>query len=288
VVRAHEFSRNDAAAIVSRRPGDDGAGEAAFWATLGGDASRASEAFALLAEDAARDARGGRSRFLLGMLHFYRFGRIVDWNDVSDPARAEIAAARQALEAAEPALWDGTEGDDRIPGFVAAAIYHYGVAHDDPSEIARGLERLEEAIELNPLFNAFNLFSLAPVLAPGDPVFSQIVGLVDEAFRGPTAGCVLSMPDFCANEGLAPHNLEGSLLLFGDIYAKAARSADAASLYALAAALGEANGWAYVDEAVARRDDVAGRVARFANGDPADDPAIFGTSAAACVGCHAH
>lgn len=288
LIRTHEFQRNQGGTIVGRRPRPDAAaGETAFWATLGGDASRWGEAVALLRAAADRDANDGRSRFLLGMLHLYRFGQIVDWTQVSGVARAEVAAARAALEAAEPLLWDGAVGDNRVPGFVAAAVYQYGIAHGDAAEAARGLALLEAAVALNPFFNNFDLFSAAPVLAPDDPLFQRIVALVDEALTGPTAACVVTQPDFCANEGLAPHNLEGSLVLFGDLYAKAGRRDDAALLYRLAVATGSASGWPYLDQAVVRRDEVDARIGLFRNGDPGDDPAIFGMNAAACVGCHA-
>jgi len=39
------------------------------------------------------------------------------------------------------------------------------------------------------------------------------------------------MPEICGNAGMAPHNTQGALLLFGDLYAKGDRLSDAERWY---------------------------------------------------------
>src|SRR5262249_33485574 len=96
--RVHNFRRNDAMMVVSRQPSAAAAaGEAGFWdAFLGDDESEEGEATTLLRLEKAtrRDAKDGRSRFLLAMLHLYRFGqRVTDFTAADGVAKAELAAA---------------------------------------------------------------------------------------------------------------------------------------------------------------------------------------------------
>jgi hypothetical protein len=299
--RFHEFRTNRPATIVGRRPSRSAAaGEAAFWDVLWGDdasEARQQSALAALRRAARRDRSDGRSRFLLGMLHLYRFGQTTpDYRRASADARAEIDAAEAALGAAAARLWDGRRGDTRVPGFAAAAKYVQGVVHDDAARVQEGLAELEAAVAINPIFNLFDLIGVVPPVTPAtDPLYARVIEVMDFALNGENATCVVSQPEICGNAGMAPHNIEGALLLFGDLYAKGGIVDDpyvfrgARNLYTFVRNFAEGSGWNPTFRAAVetRLADVDARAALYLNGDPADDPPLVGTQPGeACATCH--
>lgn len=289
--RFHNFRRNEPTLLVTRRPSKPAAnGEAFFWDTLWGDADRASEAIHCLEQAVRKDPKDGRSHFLLGMMHLYRFGRAIsDYRTSSDEAKSEIVAAEQALSAAAPLLWDGTRGDTRVPGFAAAAIYVKGIVLGDPDLVARGLTELDAAVAVNPLFNSFDLIGVVPqVVTPNDPLYvTRVLPVVDDLLYGGGANCVVTQPEICGNDGMAPRNIPGALLLFGDLYAKGGRPGDrekALTWYGLSNALGE--GWEFRPLVADRLLGIDARVAAYQDADPGNDPPIVGLGAENCAICH--
>lgn len=290
LVRLHDFVENGPGAVVSRPPSHDAAaGEAAFWDTLWGDADRGDEALRLLGRAVARDRRDGRSFFLTAMMHLYRYGE-----EVADPLRPsaagmdEVLASRSAFDRALPLLWNVTSGDSRVPGFAAAATYAKGVGFGDPAETARGIAELEYASTINTLFNSFDLFAVAPAVPADDPLYARVLELLDVTFPEVAAQCG-TQGEICFNDGMAPHNLEGTFLLFGDIYAKAGRTESARSYYESALSIGEKGGWAaeFVAAARERATNVERRVALYQDADPTNDPPFMGSGgASACAYCH--
>lgn len=88
---------------------------------------------------------------------------------------------------------------------------------------------------------------------------------------------------------MAPHNLEGTFLLFGDIYAKGGRVEEARGYYESALSLGDSGGWdpRFVATARQRVATVAERAALYRDGDPDNDPPFMGSGgASACAYCH--
>jgi hypothetical protein len=289
-VRFHSFSRNAPDAVVSPRASRAAArGEAAFWGTLLGDAPDGDRALAALGRAVAQDPRDARSLFLEGMLHLYRFERLEpDPRVVSDAGKREILAGAAALERALPRLWDGAVGDGRAPGFVGAVVYKKGVAFGEADVAERGRRLMNAAAEADGLFNGFIPFGFGPIAAPDSADYATILHLLDVVFPSVFDDCA-TQGEICFNEGLAPHNLEGSFLLFGDLYTKAGRVADAVEAYGIAADAGEASGWNQAFVAHARRlaADAGARAALYADGDPANDPPFtdFG-GAGNCAYCH--
>ena len=291
--RFHDFKKNDATALVTRKPSKAAAdGERAFWDVLHRDddsEARQQEALAQLAKAVKQRKKDGRSHFLAGMMRLYRYGRIApDFRDISDEARAEAEAALAAFRAALPLLWDGTTGDTRVPGFVGAAAYQAGVALGDAALKAEGLAILGEAFALNPLFNVFDYIPVAMVETRDDPAFQIVIDALDEVLGGPGIVCVIDQPEICADAGLAPSNTAGSLILFGDLYAKAGRLADATTWYTLGANLATARPTPYRFQAVAdeRVATAAERVALYDDADPLNDPLLFGAGEQNCAACH--
>lgn len=259
------------------------AGEAAFFATLWGDADREREALELLGAAVRKNPADGRSYFLLGMTHLQRFARLVgpDPRTAPAPLREEIARARAALDRAVELLPD----DRRVPGFRGAATFTEGVVTGDGRRIEEGLAQLRASVALFPEFNSFSFIgAVAPVVGPSDPLFAEVMEYVGDPL---TAACSpFTQPEICGNAGKAPRNVEGSLVLFGDLFAKAGDARRATGFYTLAKAFPGAEGWrfrALVDE---RLRTVRERVALYQDGDPANDPPLIGVGAEACASCH--
>ena len=290
--RFHEFRRNDATRIVSRTtPRIAAEGERGFWAVLSGDdASDTAQQATLsaLRGASAASARDGRSRFLLAMLHLYRFGQMSTAIATASPAAiAELRAAVAAFDEAEPLLWDfdARVGDSRVPGFGAAARYALAVATDDEALRQRALDEFDYALEINAFFNVFDLMTVLQAEPPSSPAFQSAFAAIDAYITAPTTlQCIVTQPEVCSNNGLGPSSLPGTFVLFGDVYAKAGRL-DIATNWYNAAVASEA-GWSLQGLAAARRAGVEARVAAYLDADPDNDPPIIGAGAEACRSCH--
>lgn len=292
--RFHNFTRNDATTVRSRKPSSAAAaGEAGFWDVLLGDDSteaREQEVIRLLKKAVRRDKRDGRSHFLLGMVRLYRFGqRVVRYDDVSAETRSELVAANEAFATAVPLLWDdaSASGDSRVPGFAAAAKFTQGVVDDDVALQAAGLADLERAVEVNSFFNVFDFIPVLQALPASDPRFQQSFAFVTTYLNNPeTLACVSTQPELCANAGLAPRNLQGSLTLFGDLYAKAGDLAQATSWWSLGSAFAGDGTWKFGPILEERIANAAARVALYSDDDPSNDPPLVGAGSEACSVCH--
>lgn len=298
LARFHNFRRNEAGLVVSRKPSSSAAtGEAAFWDVLHGtDASEGRESVALhcLERSIARDRKDGRSHFLLAMLHLYRFAQsTMRFDQVAATPAAELAAANRSFEAAVPLLWNGTRGDSRVPGFAAGAKFALGIARGDDGLAAAGLGDLEAAVAVNPFFNVFDLIPVAQAVSATDARYARVFELMKTYLEDPdTLACVVTQPEICADRGLAPRNVAGALMLFGDLYAKAAgldpaNVAQAETWYAIAAAgASVVPGYRFADALAARVGHAAERAALYLDADPSNDPLIIGAGPEACASCH--
>jgi hypothetical protein len=99
----------------------------------------------------------------------------------------------------------------------------------------------------------------------------------------------------CGNVGMAPHNIEGALLLFGDLYAKGDILDDpygfrgARNLYRLVNGFAATFEWKPAFRALAadRLATADARVALYQDGDPTNDPLLIGNGPGeTCATCH--
>jgi hypothetical protein len=300
-VRLHNFRTNATDRIVARKPSAAAAaGEAAFWRVLHGDdhsMQQQETALAQLGKALKRDRKDGWSQFLVAMMHLYRFAQATPlWDQVSAAALDDMVAANDAFQKSVPLLWDGQTGDSRVPGFAAAAKFGLGVAQNDAALQAEGLADLEAAVAVNAFFNVFDLIPVVQALAPTDPRFAQVFPLLKTYVDDPnTLACVVSQPEICADVGLAPRNVAGALMLFGDVFVKGAgldpANVDRAEefFYPIASAgAGFVPNYRFAD-AVAERvgpGKAQARAALYLDDDPTNDPPIVGAGPQACAVCH--
>jgi hypothetical protein len=293
LARFHNFTKNETSQLVTLKASKPAAeGEAAFWEVLlADDKSGANQlrAITLLGKAANKNRKDGRSPFLCGMMHLYRYGLFLDdAGQPTDASRTEIDAAVDAFDVAEPRLWDGT-GDSRVPGFIAAARFAQGYAHGSDTLMNAGITDLAEAFAINPFFNVFDLIPVIQALPPSDPRWQQAFDDVISYLEDPeTLACVGSQPELCANAGFAPHNIGGALVLFGDVYAKGGNAERASLWYGLAKAIGgtPADPWPFQALADERVLDVDNRIARYQDGDPSNDDPVVGIQEENCAVCH--
>jgi hypothetical protein len=259
-------------------------GQAWFYRTLNGLEDRNQEVIDALTLAVSQNPADGWSWFLLGMDHLLRAGRaLTDYRQPSPFVVEESRQARAALDQAVPLL----PYDSRIPGFRGAATYNIGFFTGDAALIGLGLSQLDDAIQANFLFNSFSfLGAVAPSVPPTDPLFARAIEYLD---AGINSGCTpFSDPRNCGNAGRAPHNIQGSFLLFGDLYVKAGRLDDARKWYGLIALFPDTATWpftAVLDDRLATLDQ---RAALYRDDDPDNDPMLVGTGATACTTCHYH
>jgi hypothetical protein len=292
--RFHNFRRNDAQVVWSRRPSTAASlGEAAFWDVLLGDDSsepHEQETRQLLERALRYDRTDGRSHFLLAMLHLYRFAqRVEHFDQVSSEALDELVAANASFANAVPLLWNDAAriGDSRVAGFAAASKYTQGALQHDDALRAQGLTELEHAVEVNSFFNVFDYIPVLQLLPPSDPLFQRAFADFTTYLTDPaTLQCVGTQPEICSNAGFAPHNIQGSLTLFGDIYAKAGNLAQAQSWYSLVGLFPDTPSWPFRSIVDDRRANAAQRVALYADDNPSNDPSVIGMGAEACANCH--
>ena len=219
------------------------------------------------------------------MLRLYRSTRACaefDFLDLCEAGKVEGAAAQAPLDRAVELL----PNDSRVPGFRAATSYANGFEQHDDARLALGMQQIEAAITANPLFNSFDAFAVvAPILPATDPYYQdRILPLVDFVFG--SASCVATLPEICNNLGMAPHNLEGTTLLLGDIDAKGGRLAAAKTWYGIGRAIGRGTAYRYQSDLDDRVAHAADRVAAYQDADPANDPPLIGGGGGSCVYCH--
>jgi hypothetical protein len=300
-VRFHNFRTNTADRIVTRRPSATAAaGEAAFWRVLHGDdhsTANQEAALAQLGRAVKRDRKDGWSQFLMAMMHLYRFGQATTrWEQIDPAALADMVSSNDAFQKSVPLLWDGQTGDSRVPGFAAAAKFGLGVAQKDAALQAEGLADLAAAVAVNAFFNVFDLIPVVQALPATDPRFAQIFPLLKTYIDDPnTLACVGSQPEICSDVGLAPRNIAGALMLFGDVFVKggfldSANVAAAQNLYYPIAQAGAAQVPNYLfADALAERTGpgkAEARAALYQDADPTNDPPIIGAGPQACAVCH--
>jgi tetratricopeptide (TPR) repeat protein len=235
-------------------------------ATLAGDTGGRQEALDTLVEAAAAAPESARVRIYLGMCSL---AAVVE--DGNFAAVANVEPALTEAIALDP-------DDRRIPGWLG--VYKVNLAAVLGDGLPEAIAYMQAAADAYP---EFNNVSLAIAFAPL-PLESGYPAMAISALEA-IEGCGATDPR-CRNSDAVPHNVAGSLMLFGDVHARVGDAATAATYYQAALDDEAAATWPYRAEAQAALDDVVARAAAWSDADPANDPIFFAGGPHACRGCH--
>lgn len=195
---------------------------------------------------------------------------------------SNLLVATEVLPALERA-YELAPDDRRIPGWIGTVKVRMATIPllGSPEAEAEAIEYMIAAADLYP---EFNNVSLAIAFASGFGNDTPYPQMALERLESITA-CVATDPT-CVNGPNAPHNESGSMMLYGDVYAKVGDLENARHFYEAALTANGADTWPYRAEAIAMASDVEGRVARFTDGSSLNDPTFFVLGEQSCRGCH--
>lgn len=195
--------------------------------------------------------------------------------------------------------------DQRIPGWLGGVKLALARIHNDERLKRAGYFMLKQAAADYPQFNGFS-FSYPLIGQPSTSgAFKEAVEqmwLSAEICNGTHYDRVrprFEYTDFasirstderdrvCRNTPLAPHNMEGFFLHFGDILLKQGQLEAATAAYSAVKQIPEYATWSFkaaLEERLANREDWS---RRLRDDDPGNDPPYMLRSVMSCSGCHA-
>lgn len=241
--------------------------EALFFRALAGETELRGQAIETYEAGLALDPEHARGQLMYGMA---LLSAVVEDGDVFAALEAEPALVK-AMELAPEDL--------RIPGWLATV--RVGTARALGRGVDEAVAFMIEAADAYPEFNNVSL-AIAFGRFPLDTPYPQMA--IDRLVA--IADCTVDFA-VCRNTERVPHNNEGALMLFGDLYARVGDADSARTYYELALASPDSASWAYAGEARAVLADLDGRIARYLDDDPANDPPFMAEGPIACVSCHA-
>lgn len=247
-----------------------------------------------------------RTNLYLGMAHLWAVAE----RDRLKPVPARII---ERLALADFYLGEAAQlapDDARVTGFQAAARMAMGSVHADERWKRMGYFQAKDAISEYPEFNLFVLSTAMAQLPSHDPGLNEAEDTLwhtaDVCF-GHTidrtrfdadalrSEIMLAQKNFsgshrdraCFNSVLAPHNIEGFFLHFGDVLAKNGKQADAEAMYRLASASPAYSTWPYRHVAETRLASLSKHVEQFREARRVEDePEMMARAGYACVACH--
>ncbi len=204
--------------------------------------------------------------------------------------------------------------DGRLPGFIGVLRLALGSINDDPKLTTDGYLTIQDGVSAYPEFNLFVLSVGLSQLPAGSERFNESVEAMWHNFEV-CANVTVSRDDTalarlpalnqtfldraarnqlsdgvrraCTNTQIAPYNLEGFFMHWGDVLVKQGRTAAARTIYGLAKMTPTYQSWPYraiLEDHVA---NLEARAVAYKNPDPTQQPElVVASSAMACVVCH--
>jgi tetratricopeptide (TPR) repeat protein len=254
----------------------------AFWQALG-DGDHAARAAAIEGLEAAAKEYPDEEQFalLLGLANLWR---------VAEPLPEDEAVFVQSALAAKSELERAYElcpTDHRIAAWLGPVYVNMGKALNDQETIDQGLAVLQKGIDHYPSFVMFSKVLVYANEPATDPNFQNAVDAVyaNMDYCAAEGGGFIADPA-CRNTAQGWHNIEGSMVFLGDVFAKAGRKDDALNFYQSAKDSDDYASWDWqslLDDRIATLDD---RTAAYTTEDTADDPDAAWTSTYQCAICH--
>lgn len=244
-------------------------GEALFFRAMAGELTLRKTAIDKLAAGLALDPEQARGQLVYGMA---LLSAVAEDGD--------LFSALKAGPALEKAMQLAPE-DRRIPGWLGTIKVGTARALNQPEALDEAIAFVIAATDAYPEFNSVSL-AIALSHLPLDTIYPQMA--IDRLMA--TADCAANL-DVCKNTAKVPHNNEGALMLFGDVYARIGDAENARHFYTLALTSPDAATWKYATHAQAVLDDLDHRIDLYLDADPSNDPLFFAEGRVACVACHA-
>ena len=272
-----------------------------FWRTLhGGEYAQIPTALTALKGAYLADPNDPVTAAHIGFMHIWRLserGRIPGGPgpEITDDA----VLARKYFE--EAVRLDPS--DARYAGFYAALLMSEGTIHKDDKLVRRGYYAMKDGVRAWPEFNLFTS-GYAPSQLPHDS--TQFAEALQAQWKNLDL-CIgeridRANPDYakymrlerregpkraCWNSWIAPHNLEGFFLSFGDMLVKAGQPDAAVVMYGNARLPKEYATWPYRPVLEERIASAKANVEAFrVENPPAGAPTVMVRSTFACMACH--
>ncbi len=254
----------------------------AFRAALGaGDKAARAQVIEQLDAAVKENPEEEQLTLYLALAHLWR---------VAEPLPEDEAVFLQSALGARDGLqkaYDLCPTDHRIAAWLGPVLVNMGRALNKQETIDEGLAILQQGIDHYP---AFVLFSKLLVYAnePADsPDFQNALDAVYENADYCTGedGELINDPA-CQNGEAVYHNLEGSMVFLGDVFAKAGRKADALDFYGQAKGSDDYATWDFQELLADRMDTLDARIAAYGTPDIEDDPEAAWNATYQCAVCH--
>jgi len=175
--------------------------------------------------------------------------------------------------------------------------YALGALDNDSAKMADAVAMMDEVKREYP---ALGLFALGPKLMRASKTSPDFAKALEDMFAGYEVCAKTKIdrahPDFvpvlhasfteraCMNLPTAPHNIEGTAMMFADMLVKNAQPDAARPIYEAIKTVDSYSTWRYRDRLEQRMaEDLAARAAKYDAGDPRSQPSL---GASPCLGCH--
>jgi hypothetical protein len=221
---------------------------------------------------------------LLGLASLWRVAEPYGLESLDPVLTLEsITAAQSELERA----YAMCPSDHRIPAWLGPIKIRMGRMLDDAALVDEGFAVLNRGIEHYPGFVLFSKLLVYVDLPASDPDFLNAIEAVREnaVYCGSVASGLSSDPA-CHNHPRAAHNIEGSAVFLGDMYAKAQDRAAALAAYQSAKSAPTWQSWKYRELLEQRITTLEDRMAALATPSTSDDLEPAWSSQIQCSLCH--
>lgn len=252
-----------------------------FWDAMRADAKDERPAVIEALQDAL-DQHPDQEEFalLLGLGHLWRLAE-----PLPDEAN-DLLGQLTAVQGAESNLDTARElcpTDYRIAAWLGPIKIRMGRMFMNQAQVDEGFAILDEGIEFYPGFVLFSKL-LVHADAPRDSADFQAAldAVVDNIDY-----CTGVNDPACSNHAHAAHNIEGSKVFLGDVYAKAGDRAAALEAYQSAMDVPDYDRWDWHDLLADRIDTLDARIAAFDTATTDDDPESMWAAGNQCSICHA-
>lgn len=249
-----------------------------------GDLDSRGEMIEQLTDAASEHPNEQEFALLLGLASLWRVAEPLSLESL-DPFLSldTIQVAQKELERA----YAMCPTDHRIPAWLGPIKIRMGRMLEDDALVKEGFAVLNKGIEHYPGFVLFSKLLVYADLPASDPEFMKAIDAVREnAVYCGSVATGLSRDPACNNHPHAAHNIEGSAVFLGDMYAKAQDRAAALAAYQSAKAVPTWSSWDYRDLLEERISKLDARMTALATPAADDDLEPAWASQIQCSLCH--